>query len=438
MVTKKSLLVSIGLIVLASLIAVASFSGGPEDRSDATSLSSSEQFDLADALDNAVSGDVIVLTENTALSRSASVKKGVILNDDGFSLTILENVTLGIEGELITSGNLTVQFRGSIAVADGGLISMDNEGKAAEIHGLLEIYKGGAIKIGFNKSSVLRCSSSTSILRVEGSMSVGNGTLNSDVEVRNGTIAGELSISGGSNFRVFDVLTIGHAPTLINDTNRASLTGKVTITDSAYILVYGNPGFTSANIMFPSVSTQFQVLGNVYATEYKDINKKRTITFPSTSSLRDYSLAAWKDSGGNEITGASGIQIGSNDYKVIYGEVVKKTYKIVLTEDSSIRWVVNGKDRGSSGVEEGVYGASYTISVRLAKSTLPEIFKDGTPYVADTLFTVTGDTTFTTSNNYPSPKGDIVVPLLIVLGVLLFIFVLLVIVIRSRNAKKAG
>jgi len=445
MFRKKGMLVLVALIALVGVLAVVSFSDDSSNGSSALTMSNGP-FDLATALDNAVSGDTITLSEDTTLSTDSTVSPGVTLDDGGFSLHIPAYVTLNVEGTFVSSGNLTVDFRGSIVISSsdpnmpGGVMYVDNGDNTTEITGSLEVYPNGTLNIGLNVSSTFECMGSGRLL-VEGTMVVGYKALNSTVNVRSGTITGELQISDGSVFRIYNILTIGSPPTLMSELeNKTVISGKVTLytSSSPYILVYGQSGFSAANIKYPSVNTKFVAISSTYATEYKDMTGKGTIALPSTSSLRDYTIE-WKDSSGKVITDDSNIQIGSADYVVIEGSVTKKTYTMSFAADKSIRWIVNGISIGSSGeVTDGAYGAAYNINIKPAPgySDTPTIFMNGVPFAAGTSFTVTGDVSFTTSNNYPVQSENKVQILLALLCIVAIIFILVLVALVMKNRKK--
>ncbi|MDR2698377.1 MAG: hypothetical protein LBB30_01700 [Candidatus Methanoplasma sp.] len=439
MFRRRSLPFLIGLFALVGVLAVTSFSDGP---ADAAPLANG--FDLAVALDNAESGDTVTLYEDSVLSRDAGIKSGVTLDDGGFSLRIPAYVTLSIEGVFFSSGNLTIDSLGSAAVASGGLMRIENNGNTAEVAGSLEVYQGGTASVGQGSGgSTIECFGTGKLL-VEGTMTVGSNILNSAVIVRNATVTGELRVSEGSSFRIHDSLAIGNPPALTSETvNPAVVSGKLTLEGTAYVIVYGQPpagqpGFTTSNIN-PSVSTQFMALGKAYATEYKASTGSRTLVLPSTSSLKDYRLVNWMDSAGNVIAADSSVQIGADGHKIVYGELVKKEYRIVFSEDKSIRWSVGPTVIGSHGETKGVYGAQYTISIRSAQgyTELPAIFMDGAPFAPGTSFTVTGDTIFTTSNNYPVPDEGLVPILVIILAIMLVILGISYTMLRMKEKKKA-
>ncbi|MDR1404749.1 MAG: hypothetical protein LBJ20_04190 [Candidatus Methanoplasma sp.] len=436
MLARKNLYIIAFAIASVGLMTAFSFADGSADGESTVPLADSGGFDLAAALDGAVSGDTVTLREDSVLSRDAAVKSGVILNDSGFALRITAYSTLCVEGEFVSSGDLMIDFRSSVTVASGGVMSVDNGDRTATVAGSLEVYGDGIIRMGMNTSSSAEFLANGELI-VEGTMALGQGTLNSSVEVRMATVTGTLRISDGSSFRVANVLTVGSAPALTTDMkNTASVNGKIVLADSAYVLAYGDSSFSTGSIRYPAVSTQFIIQGKVYATEYKDNTGKRAIVLPLTSGLRDFVLSNWKDSNDNLILSDTSAQIGS--IRTAEGEVAKREYKIVLAEDPNIKWVVNGIDKGSSGEEVGVYGASMTINIRLAQGNteLPTVKMDGMPYKAGTSFTVTGDTIFTTSNNYPVQEGDITPILLIILAVLAAVLVIFLVALRTRNSKK--
>jgi len=409
-----------GLIALLGVLIAVPFSFA--DDSDGASINIDGSSDLAAELEKAVSGDILTLTANKILYSEATLKSGVTLNDGGFSLVIYSQAALRVEGELNSTGTLTVSYNGSLVVAYGGRVFIDNK---AEVTGYLDVRPSGNLYIGNDKSSSFVCDG-TGKLNVDGLMVLGRGSINSEAVVRNSTVTGELRISEGSTFRVKDVLTFGSAPTLIESLkNDAAISGRVTLESTAYIMVYGDSTFTKANIKYSSSNTpttQFIIRSNVFATLYTDDTGKHALVFPTTSELRDYRLVNWKDAAGNIITAESGIQIGSPGFTKIDGEVEKRTYRIFLSEDLSIRWVVNGITKGSSGEEEGVYGATYTIGVMSPSGAeLPALFKDGVAFANGESFDIKGDTTFTTANNYPEPEKSMVPLLLIAIG---FVFLI--------------
>ena len=434
---KRSLLVVFGLIALAGLVAVVPLADDPAEGADFVAISAEVQFDLASALENAVSGDVITLNENTALSRDAAVVAGVTLDDGGFSLKI--SSYLSVEGAFLSSGELSVVTGGAIAVANGGSMLVNNEGKNVMVTGYFEVYGGGNVKIGLESPSTFQCLSNGRMV-VEGTMIIGNGVTTSKVEARNATATGTIKISENSIFLINDILTIGSVPAVTTEmANNTAIIGKFTLGTSAYIMVHGQSSFSASNVTNSVVSTQFTILDKPYATEYKDASSssKRVLVMPSTSNLRDYLIINWQDLGSNIITEEMNLQIGS--VGKIRGEATPQTYRIVLSGDKSIRWVVNGIDKGSSGEESGNYGGRYTINVRSVQKdeALPAIFKDGVPYVAGTAFIVNGDTIFTTSNNYPEPNDGLVPVLLVILGILSVILVICLILLRAKNLKEA-
>ena len=446
---RRWLLVSIALIALIGASAVVSLGGN----SIGSNAAGETQFDLAAALDNAVSGDTVTLPGDTVLLRDAAVNEGVILDDGGFSLTIRAYTTLSVEagGVFVSSGKLTIEYRGSLVASGdpdpdssipGGLVSIDNNGNTAEIAGSLEVYFGGTLNVGLNENSALDCYG-TGNLFIEGTMNVGGGSpLASTVYVGNGTVTGKLEIADGSVFRVYDTLTIGSSPALTSDLDkdnsaRTSVTGKVSLDGTACIIVYGKCGFDATNIdqsKGRSVSTQFIVDTHVYVTEYAV--GKRFLVIPSASSFRDWRVVNWKDPSNNFVTDDSKMQIGSVGQ--ITADMKKQTYFIVFAEDNSIRWIVSGISQGSSGQIDGAYGASYTISIRQAPgyTDLPSIFMNGSPFTVGANFTVSGDTTFTTSNNHPAKSGG-VTTLEIVLCAMIVILVLILIALVIKTREKA-
>ncbi len=429
---KKGALLTVACLAVLAITAVSFVSLDSED------TDADDPYDIANLLDNATTGTVR-LTEDSWLSRDATVKNGVILDDNGFSLKIPSYVTLSINGEFKSSGNLEIGSRGIIGVPSEGKLSVNNEGHSFTVFGSLEVYRGGTLTIGDLKSGSKIESFSNSRVLIDGDMFLGYRTLNSNADLMTVTISGSITISDGSIFRVSDNLTIGNIPTLTTELNNTtSVNGIFNITDNAYVLVYGKSEFNLNNIRYPTVNSKFMIQGDVYATEYMGTTGNRNIVIPSASSLRDYTLESWKDSQGNKVPSDLSVPIGSPEYKSMYGEVTKRVYRIILTEDDSIRWVVNGITKGSSSVEEGVYGATMTIGIRLAQgyTELPTLKMEGVPFAPGTSFEVTGDVTFTTSNNIPPVENDIMPTLLVILAILLVVLAILYLALRHVRSVK--
>ncbi|MDR0508298.1 MAG: hypothetical protein LBG63_00495 [Candidatus Methanoplasma sp.] len=437
MLRRRDLLVSVALVALIGMLAVVSFSDDSADGSDFSITSG--QLDLAAALEGAVSGDVFILDRDSTLSGDATIISGVVVDDGGYSFIVPAEVTLLIKGEFISTGDLTVESRGSIVVSSGGLLSMDNDKDTNEavVAGSLEINKGGTFNLGLNQESIFECLG-RGVLRVDGVMVVGSSAWNSTVNIMKGTVTGELQISSGSVFKIFDSLDIGNPPEFLTDVNNdAEITGIITIDRDAgaYVLVYGQSSFDLSNIKYPAVWTKFTITGKEYATEYKDDTGKRTLVFPVTTSLKDVHVTEWKDAAGIAVNKDSNLQIGSTD---VYGSAEKTVYRIVFTEDKSIRWVVGSIELGSSGVvDDAAYGTMRIISVTPASgyTGVPDIFKDGEPFKRGDTLTVTGDATFTTSNHYLEPSKSKVPGLAIVAVIALILLGILVATLIIKNKK---
>jgi len=415
--SKKSLLALASLMAFVGTIAFVSFSGGAD-------TSGVGAAGLAEALEGATGGDVITMSEDATLSNDLTIKAGVTLDDGGFSLSLSGNMTLVVEGALVSSGDLDIGSMSSAIVLSGGLVAIDNEGRTASVTGALTVLEGGTLRIGSKKSSALDCSGN-GVLTVEGSMSVGAGTLNSTVSINTGVVTGKLQISDGSSFYVRVALTVGGIPTLLEEKNSGTaVSGKVQLMGTAYVLAYREPGFDENNVRFPTASTTFTLKGIEYAKEYKDLTGNKPIVFPVTSYLKDYEIEkdaqkrdVWTDYDGNVVTEASNLQIGSTN---LGGAVSQIGYNIIFAEDKSIRWVVNDIVKESSLEDTRSYNEEVKVGVRSAQgySDLPTIFMNGAPFTPGSTFKVMGDTSFTTSNNRPPPEEDIIVPLVIIIAIL--------------------
>ena len=438
MLGRRGLAVSVVLVALMAMFVVVSINDNSAEGVGVGEVGMT--FDLAAALDNATSGDVITLSEDTMLSGNATVLPGVTLDDGGFSLEVRATVTLSVEGTFISTGSLVVDYGASVTVASGGLMSTD--GNTANIAGTLEVQTGGTANIGCKTSSDLEMQGAGQLL-VGGTLFLGDDTgsnVYSTINVKTATVTGTLEIRDGSTFAIYDILTVGSAPTLVTDPNNATITGKVFIGSTAGILVYGKSSFSQANILFSTASTEFTIAGNTYAKEYKDLTGKKALIIPSTSGLKDWNVVNWTI-GDITVTNDSNIQIGDLG-GIVSGNATRITYMVVFAEDKSVIWTVNLIDRGSSYQDLGPYDTTYSVSVRSAPGNTgqPTIYVNGEPLkgVAPFSVTIKEDTTFTTSNHYTAPSPSKEPIILAILGIVIIIFILVLAVYLMRNKKKGS
>ncbi|AIZ56159.1 hypothetical protein Mpt1_c02590 [Candidatus Methanoplasma termitum] len=448
---KKVILVSVGIVLLFGIVGTVSFVTDADNEQSTASPLGADQFDLAAALENAVSGDTIEMRSDASISDDLTINQGVILKDMGFSLTVQRSSVLIVSGELISTGDLSI--KGIVSVVDGGCLTIENNGnstdlnkKTATVTGTVNIYGGGTLNVGLQKESYLIFSGNGK-LWVGGAMKVGDVSIfnYSAVDVVTASITGTLNISTGSAFRVADVLTVGIRASFTTDMSSSTVvSGVVTLDPTACVIVYGEAGFNKSNIKYSVVLTKF-IFDNkyAYATEYKSITGNRTLVFPPTDNLIDCVVEKWKDAGGNVLSPDSAIQIGTPGYTSIYGEVSNKIYNVTLSKDDSIKWVKignNGVTTELQGVIAAPYNTSFTISMKaVGDAPLPTMYMNGTPCDgASVSFKVAGNVTLTTSNDYKTESSGGLSSLIIVLVIIIAIMAIALVVLILKYRKRTG
>jgi hypothetical protein len=423
---KKNMLVLVSLTLFASLLIVGL------SQSDE---SSAEGDDLATLLENANPGDTVKMGSDMTLSRDATVKLGVVFVDDGYSLTIPFNTILSVRGEIRLTGDSLIS--GSLFMLSGSKGSIDGD---VELFGSIESLNGANdLKIGTN-ADVTITGEGNSRMHIDGNIDVGSSTHKATISVRDLFITGTITIRDSSDVIVNRLLSVGFVPTVITDElGTTRVNGKISLTNDAYGIVYGNSAFRVNNLKNPSVSTQFLVTymegTTPYATEYINTAGKSTLALPSAQELIDFTLVSWKNSASQVIPDDNSIVIGSTDYKTVYGETVRKNYTITLTQDDSIRWLVNGTV--SSGQVERGYGTTVTIDIRLMPgyTELPSLKMNGLPYEPGTSFIVTRNALFTTSTDTPAGGIDMITVILALAILAIIILIVAVVFVKKKEVK---
>jgi hypothetical protein len=424
---KKNMLVLIALTMFASLLIIGL------SQSDE---SSAESDDLATLLENANPGDTVRMNSDMTLSRDATVKSGVILDDGGNSLSIPFNTILSVRGEIKLTGDALIS--GSLFMLSGSKGSIDGN---VELFGSIESLNGANdLRIGTNADVTITGEGNSRIL-VDGNVDIGSSTHKATLSVRNLYVTGTLTIGDNSDIFVNRLLSVGLVPTMItDDLDTTRINGKITLSNDAYGIVYGNSAFRANNLKNPSVNTQFLVtyMGGTtpYATEYINTSGNSTLVLPTAQELIDFTLVSWKDSASQVIPEDNNTVIGSTDYKTVYGETVRKNYTITLTQDDSIRWLVNGTV--SSGQVERGYGTTVTIDIRLMPgySELPSLKMNGLPYEPGTSFIVTRNALFTTSTDAPAGGIDMITVILALAILAIIILIVAVVLVKKKEEKK--
>jgi len=425
---KKNMLLMVSLTVFASLLVVG-LSQSDESSADGT--------DLATLLENANAGDTVVMDSDMTLSRDATVKVGVTLDDNGNSLTIPFNTVLSVKGNLILTGNASIS--GSLFFLTGSVGLIDGD---VELFGSIESLNGAnSLKIGTNADVTVTGFGNSKIL-VDGNMEVGSSAHAATISIRTMIITGTVTVAGNSDITVDRLLSVGFIPTTISDSlSTTRIYGKITLHNDAYAIIYGNSTVGGSSLKNPSVNTKFLVTylsgTTPYATEYINVTSSKTLVLPPAQELIDFTLVSWKDSSGQVIPEDNSIIIGSAGYQTVNGETVRKNYTIALTNDDSIRWLVNGEPTNPGQIERG-YGTTVTIDIRLMPgyTDLPSVRMNGMPYEPGTSFIITQNATFTTSTDAPAGGIDIVTIVLIIAVLSTIVLIAAIVLVKRRPVKK--
>jgi len=376
------------------------------DVTNYNSVSKSVKFaSLYNMLLTSVSGDSYTLRRATILNEDAAIPVGVTLTMGTSGLTIADGITLSVSGNIIFNYNSTVI--GTLAILTGG----EATNTATLTANAGEITVAGT----FTDSGVLN--------------------------VKSLTVTGKFVTTGIVTIVTTGSFNVGAAPASVPYTNNATITGAITLDSGAYAIVYGNcVGFTLSNLNGTMVETLLYISNDVtddtnelYATEYGVSGTSLVLHNPKLTGI---SFLGWYAEDGTFIGTSSSHAIG--EYDALYGHTSDLAYKISLSYNAGITWVVDGSQVYTSGDAVVGYG-EHSITVQIAKgySGTPILSIDGTEVELGEEFLVNADcvaiVTGIVQNEELGGFSLGLTEILLIVIVVIMIILAIVIIIKTRN-----
>ncbi len=376
------------------------------DVTNYNSISKAVKFaSLYNMLSTSVSGDSYTLRRAATLNEDAAIPAGVTLTMGTYELTIAEGITLSVSGNIVFNYNSTVI-------------------------GTLNILAGG------------EATNTVAIMADAGAIMVAGTFTNSGiVNVKSLTVTGKLVTTGTVVIVTTGSFNMGVAPASVPYTNNAVVTGKITLEGSAYAIVYGNcAGFTVSNLNGTMVKTLLYLSNDVndsanklYATEYGADDTPLVLHIPK---LIGISFIGWYTEDGTYIGISSSHHIG--EYIALYGHTSDLAYKITLSYNAGITWVIDGSQAYTGGDAVVGYGEHFiTVQITKGYSGTPVLTIDGIEVELGEEFLVDADcvavVTGIVQNEEPSGFSIGLVEILLIVMVVIMIILAIVIVIKTRN-----
>jgi len=371
------------------------------------SVSKSVKFaSLYNMLLTSVSGDSYTLRRATILNEDATIPAGVTLTMSTSGLTIAEGITLSVSGKIIFNYNSTLI--GTLAILIGG----EATNTATITADVGEIIVAGT----FTDSGVL--------------------------SIKNLTVTGKFVTTGAVTIITTGSFSIGVAPASVPCINNAIITGAITLNGDAYAIVYGNcAGFTLSNLNGGTMMETLLYISNdvtddineLYATEYGVYGTSLVLHNPKLTGI---SFIGWYAEDGTFVGTSSSHTI--EEYTALYGHTSDLAYKITLSYNAGITWVVDDSQVYTSGDAIVGYG-EHSITVQIAKgySGTPILTIDGTEVELGEEFLVNADcvavVTGITENDAPSGFSLSLTEILLIVLVIIMIIMAIFIVIKTRN-----
>jgi len=376
------------------------------DVTNYNSVSKSVKFaSLYNMLLTSVSEDSYTLRRATILNEDAAIPAGVTLTMGTSGLTIADGITLSVSGNIIFNYNSTVI--GTLAILAGGEAT------------------------------------NTAILTADaGEITVaGTFTDSGVISVKSLTVTGEFVTTGTVTIVTTGSFNVGAAPASVPYTNNATITGAITLDSGAYAIVYGNcVGFTLSNLNGTMVETLLYISNDVtddtnelYATEYGVSGTSLVLHNPKLTGI---SFIGWYAEDGTFVGTSSSHMIG--EYTALYGHTSDLAYKITLSYNAGITWVVDDSQVYTSGDAVVGYGEhSITVQITKGYSGTPVLTIDGTEVELGEEFLVDADcvavVTGITENDAPSGFSLSLTEVLLIVLVIIMVIMAIAIVIKTRN-----
>ena len=234
---------------------------------------------------------------------------------------------------------------------------------------------------------------------------------------------------------------VGTAPANVPYTNNAAVTGTIILDSGAYAIVYGNcTGFTVSNLNGTMAETLLYISNDVtddtnklYATEYGLSGTSLVLHNPKLTGI---SFIGWYAEDGTFIGTSSSHIIG--EYTALYGHTSDLAYKITLSYNAGITWVIDDSQVYTSGDAIVGYGEhSITVQITKGYSGTPDLTIDGAKVELGEEFLVNADcvavVTGINQNEAPSGFSLSLTEILLIVLVIIMIVMVIFILIKTRN-----
>ncbi|MCL2296603.1 MAG: polymer-forming cytoskeletal protein [Methanomassiliicoccaceae archaeon] len=399
--------------------------------------------DLATALDISVSGDELNLRQPATLNRDATLKAGVKLDDKGYAITIPEDVTMTVNGDFKSTGNMaingTIRINGKANFTGGGTATFGP-------NGAIDIMSAGVLTVD---TSTIVGTVNNGAITVSGELVAKNGATISAKVI---SVSGKVSVTS-STVTALKELWIGVKPVLspLSEayTNTAVINGAITLDPAAAAYVYGN--FTVGTKIIPAgfVKTEYFIEDNLYITLYAAASPGVLLPMLYEDQLKDIKIKEWSTDkyGRNEATTFLSLNptkvIGEAGWEKLYCglgwgyEWVK--YKITCETYLGVTWTVNGQTYVGPYVEIE-YGKTVAAKalVQPGYEGTPVITANGGAYTAGTAMKVTSDVNFAlkdgsvvlASDKKDDDGGLTLIEILLIIIVIIIAVIAIIIAIR--------
>jgi len=364
--------------------------------------------DIATALDTAVSGDVLTLRQDADLTRDATVKDGVTLNDsDQGVLTILKDKTLTVAGTLnskngmIITGTLRVD---KTANFDGADVILD---------GSIDVTSTGTLNVT-NSTGI--DGADTGVLQVDGAANFKD----SQAEVSKLVIeTGTLTIGTTSDVFVTKTMQVGAQPTVSTENvNNATISGVVTLEGNATAMSYGGKDIAD-NLKGDTDKVDYMIDSAIYVTIYCVSGEAVQIPMLYEDQLLDIVILNWNNDRmyrgdwlmkGDPIALNTDAKIGGPDsaWAIVYAQFEPKMYNVTCAYAPGVDWSVNNiKIDSSNNPSQVAYGDTVVVKafVQSGYDGTPVILVNGSAYNGNA-YKITGDVTFSIKDGSVQVAGS--------------------------------
>lgn len=356
-------------------------------------------------LENASSGDSLILRRNVTMTTDSTLLSGVTLSTNNWKLTVMEGVTFNIYGTM-------------------------NVISDTDVNGVMIV--SGTANVGIG------C-----ILYVSGTLSV-SGILNVSGNVSADTVilTGTTTITG--DMTITNVIKVGKDPSSLPYDNKTVIDGDISLADGAMAIVYGDASnFDPLDVFGYTEYTVFTISDDTYAYEYASSSDVQLdLLVPKISGI---GFAQWLDVNGNSITGIHYV----GDYGILIADTTTETFDVTLTYNEGIIWIVDGYDVQQGGgqvtipygehyveiqVVEG-YTGSPVIWLTIGLSTVQISPGEDIMIIQDCTFKVTG--IYKSGGTSQDNSLVTILSIVIVITVVLIAVMLILLMRKNKNKDKS-